>query len=68
MLDAGQDLFRWLEDGASLYVCGNASRMAKDVHNTLQRIVETHGSMTPDDAQEYVSALSDNHHYHRNVY
>lgn len=68
MLEAGGDLFRWLEEGASLYVCGDASRMAKDVHATLHRIVETHGAMTPDAAQEYVSALSDNHRYHRDVY
>lgn len=68
MLEAGGDLFRWLEEGAELYVCGDASRMAKDVHRTLHRIVETHGSMTPDAAQEYVSALSENHRYHRDVY
>lgn len=68
MLEAGCELFDWLEEGASLYVCGDASRMAKDVHAALHRIVETHGSMTPDAAQEYVSALADNHRYHRDVY
>lgn len=68
MLEAGSELFDWLEDGASLYVCGDASRMAKDVHAALHRIVETHGSMSPDAAQEYVSALADNHRYHRDVY
>ena len=58
----------WLQDGASVYVCGDASRMAKDVHATLQRIVEEQGGMTTQAAEEYVHALKEEHRYHRDVY
>lgn len=68
MLESGAELFRWLNDGASVYVCGDASRMAKDVDVALHHIVETHGSLTAEAAQDYVSALHDQHRYHRDVY
>jgi sulfite reductase (NADPH) flavoprotein alpha-component len=68
MLEAGSELFRWLEEGASLYVCGDASRMAKDVDLALHRIVETHGQRSPEAAQEYISGLNEHHRYHRDVY
>jgi sulfite reductase (NADPH) flavoprotein alpha-component len=68
MVEAGSDLFRWLEEGASLYVCGDASRMAKDVDLALHRIVETHGQRSPEAAQEYISSLNEHHRFHRDVY
>ncbi|SDF23551.1 diflavin oxidoreductase [Terriglobus roseus] len=68
MLESGAELFRWLNDGASLYVCGDASRMAKDVDVALHRIVSMHGNLTNEAAQEYVSALHDENRYHRDVY
>jgi sulfite reductase (NADPH) flavoprotein alpha-component len=68
MLEQGQDLFRWLQDGASVYVCGDASRMAKDVDASLHEIVQKQGSMTLDAANEYVQQLKDQHRYHRDVY
>ena len=40
MQENSRELFRWLEDGAVLYVCGDEKRMAKDVHETLIRIIE----------------------------
>ena len=58
----------WLEDGASVYVCGDATRMAKDVHAALYRIVEKEGGMPPQAAEEYIHALRDAHRYHRDVY
>ena len=45
MLDYGADVWRWLEDGAHFYVCGDASRMAKDVDDALTEIIRTHGGM-----------------------
>jgi sulfite reductase (NADPH) flavoprotein alpha-component len=68
MLDQGQELFRWLQSGASVYVCGDASRMAKDVDATLHEIVQRQGSMNLDAANEYVQQLKDEHRYHRDVY
>lgn len=68
MLESGAELFRWLNDGASVYVCGDASRMAKDVDVALHRIVETHGGLAAEAAQEYVSVLHEQHRYHRDVY
>src|ERR1017187_5466511 len=47
----------WLQDGASVYVCGDASRMAKDVHTALQGIVEKQGQLSSTAAEEYVQAL-----------
>jgi sulfite reductase (NADPH) flavoprotein alpha-component len=55
-------------DGASVYVCGDASRMAKDVHGTLCRIAQEQGAMSAPAAEEYVGALKQDRRYHRDVY
>ena len=68
MLEQGRDFWSWLQNGASVYVCGDASRMAKDVHATLQTIVEKQGCMSSMEAEEYVDAMKDQHRYHRDVY
>lgn len=68
MLENAPQLFRWLEDGASVYVCGDAMRMAKDVHATLCRVVEEQGAMPAQAAEEYVGTLKEQHRYHRDVY
>jgi len=68
MREHGAELFHWLEDGAAVYVCGDASRMAKDVETALHEIVCDHGSMTADVASQYVAELKDQHRYHRDVY
>jgi sulfite reductase (NADPH) flavoprotein alpha-component len=60
--------WNWLQDGASVYVCGDASRMAKDVHATLTSIVDKEGKMSSQAAEEYVQNLSDQHRYHRDAY
>jgi len=44
MIEQGAELYRWLEEGAHFYVCGDASRMAKDVDAALHEVIETHGS------------------------
>src|SRR5690606_8485328 len=44
MREAGAEIWQWLEEGAYFYVCGDASRMAKDVDNALREIVAQHGS------------------------
>ena len=68
MLEQGAELWRWLEDGASVYVCGDASKMAKDVHGTLCRVVREQGAMSAEAADEYVAALKETHRYHQDVY
>jgi len=68
MLEQGPVFWSWLQDGASVYVCGDASRMAKDVHTTLQTIVEKQGGISPQAAEEYVDAMKEQHRYHRDVY
>jgi sulfite reductase (NADPH) flavoprotein alpha-component len=68
MRENSQELWSWLQDGASLYVCGDASRMAKDVDSALHSIVENEGRMDADAAQAYIHGLKDEHRYHRDVY
>ena len=68
MQEQGAELWRWLQEGAQVYVCGDASRMAKDVNEALHLIAQQHGAMSEDAAKEYISDLSEGHRYHRDVY
>jgi sulfite reductase (NADPH) flavoprotein alpha-component len=68
MLEQAPAFWNWLEDGASVYVCGDASRMAKDVDATLHTIVEQQGGFEHEAAMDYVRQLKDQHRYHRDVY
>jgi sulfite reductase (NADPH) flavoprotein alpha-component len=68
MLEQAPQLWAWLQDGAGVYICGDASRMAKDVDTTLHAIVEKQGRMSHENAKEYVRNLKDEHRYHRDVY
>lgn len=68
MREKGQELWSWLEEGAHFYVCGDASRMAKDVDATLKMIIATHGGLSEDQAQEYINRLSKEKRYVRDVY
>ncbi len=68
MLEHGAEMWRWLNDGAQLYVCGDASRMAKDVDAALHKVVETHGGMCTNAAREYIAQLHEDRRYHRDVY
>ena len=68
MRKRGAQLWRWLKDGAQLYVCGNADPMAKDVDHALCEIAAEHGHLDPDAAKSYVESLSADKRYHRDVY
>ncbi|HEY4358763.1 MAG TPA: flavodoxin domain-containing protein [Acidobacteriaceae bacterium] len=68
MVEHGSELWRWLNEGAQLFVCGDASRMAKDVDAALHRVVEKHGGMDADAAMNYVSQLHEDRRYHHDVY
>ena len=68
MRESGEELFKWLQAGGHFYVCGDASRMAKDVDTALHDIIVEHGKMTPDEAKQYVKNLSKENRYCRDVY
>ena len=68
MIEHASTFWNWLQDGASVYVCGDASRMAKDVHVALQTIVAAKGNMNREAADEYMHLLKEQHRYHRDVY
>ncbi|MFM0336669.1 molybdopterin-dependent oxidoreductase [Paraburkholderia fungorum] len=68
MRQQGAQLWRWLEDGAHFYVCGDASRMARDVDAALKEVVAQHGGMSEEKAGEYVSRLTQEKRYVRDVY
>ena len=68
MREYGKELWNWLQEGAHFYVCGDASRMAKDVDQALREIAQTHGGLTEDKAWEYIQKLSASKRYVRDVY
>ncbi len=68
MLEQGAQLWSWLQDGAALYVCGDAAHMARDVEAALLAIVERHGGLGRDTAQDYVKSLARERRYLRDVY
>jgi sulfite reductase (NADPH) flavoprotein alpha-component len=68
MLEQAPLFWSWLQDGASVYVCGDAARMAKDVHAALQTIIEKQAGVSAQAAEEYVQTLKEEHRYHRDVY
>ena len=68
MIEFGAEFWRWLNEGASVYVCGDASRMARDVDAALHRLIEEHGQKDTEAAQEFVQELQEQNRYHRDVY
>ncbi|MCF1599921.1 bifunctional nitrate reductase/sulfite reductase flavoprotein subunit alpha [Streptomyces muensis] len=68
MREHGPELWRWLQDGAHFYVCGDASRMAKDVDRALRDIAVTHGGLDEAEAAAYVKQLAAAKRYVRDVY
>ncbi|MGC3788127.1 assimilatory sulfite reductase (NADPH) flavoprotein subunit [Priestia aryabhattai] len=68
MREHSKELFQWLEEGASFYVCGDKTNMARDVHNTLVEIVETEGKMSREEAEAYLAEMKKQKRYQRDVY
>lgn len=68
MIENGKDLFSALEDGGHFYVCGDATRMAKDVDAALHKIIAEHGGLSEDGAVAYVNELKREKRYVRDVY
>src|SRR5947209_7242825 len=68
MREVGRDLWAWLAEGAHIYVCGDAKRMAKDVEGAWVEIVAAHGARTTDEAIAFVANLKKKGRYRQDVY
>lgn len=62
------DVYAWLEDGASLYICGDANNMAPEVHVALRDIVAEQSGKDAEAAEEYLAELKRDHRYRLDVY
>ncbi|WP_414148020.1 sulfite reductase subunit alpha [Erwinia sp. BNK-24-b] len=68
MMEQGAELYAWLQEGAYFYVCGDASRMAKDVDKALYEIIAQFGGLSAERAADYVDQLKKEKRYLRDVY
>jgi sulfite reductase (NADPH) flavoprotein alpha-component len=68
MREVGRELWAWLSDGAHIYVCGDAKRMAKDVEGALVEIVAAHGARSTDQAIAFIAELKKSGRYQQDVY
>lgn len=62
------EIWQWLQQGAHIYVCGDASKMAKDVEHALLDVIAQQGGLNADDADEYLDNLRQEKRYQRDVY
>ena len=65
MRENSKELYQWLQDGASFYVCGDASRMASDVDKALHDVIAKEGGLSEDEAAAYVKQLKSDKRYLR---
>jgi len=68
LAEQGEDIFRWLEQGAHFYVCGDAMHMAKDVELVLLEIIQKFGNKNEQDAKQYLVAMRKSKRYQKDVY
>ena len=68
MVKEGAEIWKWFQEGAAFYVCGDASRMAKDVDAALLTIAKEHGKLSDEDAAAYIAQLKKDKRYLRDVY
>ncbi len=68
MLEDSKELFEWLKNGASFFVCGDKQRMAKDVNNALIDVIEKEGAMSREEAEAYLNDMQKQGRYQRDVY
>ncbi|GIU45622.1 sulfite reductase [NADPH] flavoprotein alpha-component [Shewanella sairae] len=68
LAEQGEQLWQWLEDGAHFYICGDAERMAKDVHQALLDVAVKFGHKTPEQAEQYLEGLRAAKRYQKDVY
>ncbi|TNJ64838.1 assimilatory sulfite reductase (NADPH) flavoprotein subunit [Paenibacillus hemerocallicola] len=68
MLEKSKELYKWLQEGACVYVCGDEKKMAHDVHSALATILEQEGGLSPEEAAEYLIRMQQQKRYQRDVY
>ncbi len=69
MLENAAEIWKWIDaEGAQIFVCGDAMRMAKDVDAALHKIIATEGGKNPEEAAQYVEELKKAKRYKRDVY
>ena len=68
MFEQGAELWRWFQNEAHFYICGDAKRMAKDVDRVLHEIATTHGGLSEEGAINYIKQLTKEKRYQRDVY
>jgi sulfite reductase (NADPH) flavoprotein alpha-component len=70
MKQQGEEIWKWIENGANFYVCGDKKYMAKDVHSTLIGICAEYGGLSLDEAKDYVEngLMKTEKRYLRDVY
>ncbi len=68
LIEQARDLYAWLQDGAQVYVCGDAGHMAHDVHAALTETLVIGGGLSAKAAAEYMTRLQKEKRYHRDVY
>ena len=68
ILEQAEELWNWMNRGAHIYICGDESRMAKDVHQALLAVIEEQGNQTPEQAAETLDQLRRDGRYQKDVY
>jgi sulfite reductase (NADPH) flavoprotein alpha-component len=68
MRENGAELWRWFQDGAHFFVCGDATRMARDVDATLRQVAVTQGGLSESDAKDWIVGLARQGRYKRDIY
>jgi sulfite reductase (NADPH) flavoprotein alpha-component len=68
MLQHGEELYKWLENGASIYICGAKEPMSVDVEDTLMQIIEKFGNKSIEEAVQFIEQLKDEDRYLKDVY
>ncbi|MGX2967377.1 assimilatory sulfite reductase (NADPH) flavoprotein subunit [Ursidibacter sp. B-7004-1] len=68
ILEQAELVWQWIQQGAYIYVCGDASRMAKDVENALLEVIATQGKLSSEDAEEFLNEMREQKRYQRDVY
>lgn len=68
IVENGKELFKWLEEGAHFYICGDAQKMAKDVHFALKTVIRDEGGMSIEKAEEYIKGLQVTDRYQTDIY
>jgi sulfite reductase (NADPH) flavoprotein alpha-component len=68
MRENAAELWRWFQDGAHFFVCGDATRMARDADATLRQMAVSEGGLTETQAREWIVTLARQGRYKRDIY